>query len=141
MINDVLLRGGSHDENFQTQLDASREIMKHMEYDLLASVPQFLGCHTHRNPWEAIRDAEPGSFNPKDLVPFVGTEEFKNADMMPPDLPILRTSRGWFLLLNLAMVGRLAGRGSKIRNTTCTLMRILGRKFGLSMAQSIAKAL
>ena len=115
--------------------------MHKMEMDILASMPQFLGLNGS-DPWESIdENIEQPFLCMPDNMPAAPMELLSSVDMAPKSLPVLRISRGVFLLFNLALVGRLAEHGSQIRTTVCKVLRVMGRNHGLSLAIILATAL
>lgn len=144
IIVDVLQRNiekHGHNSNLNSEINESREIIRLMEMDILASVPQFLGL-SGPDPWESLdENIEQPFLCMPDNMPAAPMDLLTSVDMVPKSLPVLRISRGVFLLFNLALVGRLAENGSQIRTTICKVLRVMGRNHGLSLAFILATAL
>ena len=62
-------------------------------------------------------------------------------NMGTSNLPVLRIGRLVVMIYNVAMVGRFAQVGSPTRVATCKVLRLMGRKFGISLAFIFATAL
>lgn len=144
IITDVLQRNiDKYGENasLNAEIDASREIIHQMGQNILSSIPQFLGLNGS-DPWETLDEViEQPYLSMPDHMPAAPLDLLTSVDMMPKSLPVLRISRGVFLLFNLALVGRLAAHGSEIRTTICKVLRVMGRNHGLSLAIILATAL
>ena len=143
IIVDVLLRNiDSYDvyTKLRSELDASRDMIHQMQMDILAGIPQYLGLKGS-DPWKQLDSAASEPLSLEDNMPGPPMDVMTAVNMGPTNLPVLRITRGIFLLFNLAMAGRMAESGSEIRTTICKIMRVIGRKFGVSMAFLLATAL
>lgn len=144
IIVDILKRTtDSYDTytNVAADIEASCSIIRQMQMDILACVPQILGL-SGPDPWAMLDEATWQPFlRTQDDIPSPAQDPLVSIDTGPANLPVLRISRGVFLVFNLALVGRLARSGSEIRTTVCKILRVMGRDFGMSLAFIIATAL
>ena len=131
------------DNNYDIEIYESQQLILRMHKDILASIPQYLGM-TGIDPQEAEHLTLPtsdGVLEPRDNIPAAPWAMLQKVNLSLSNLPIMRTSRGYVLVLNLANAARLAPPNSEIRIASCKYLEEAGRLLGMSQATLYAKAL
>lgn len=132
------------DSNYDIEIYESQEQIQQMHKDILASIPQYLGM-TGVDPQEAERLTLPvdddGVLQPRDNIPATSMSMLRAVNLDLSHLPIMRTSRGYVLCINLANAARLAPLDSEIRLASCKYLEEAGRLLGMSQATIYADAL
>lgn len=121
-------------EKVHSQIQQSRNIMRQLQTEILASVPQHLGLES-----VSSYEAEMPVFElDRPLCPSRDMFQVANTSS---DIPVLRTPRDHLLLWNLIMAGRVAEPGGPLRKAVREMLIYAGRRLGMSQAFIFARAL
>ena len=121
-------------EKTQTQTQTSRSIMRQLQTDILASIPQHLGLDG-ASPYEV---EVPGFQSDTLVCPSLDMFHVASASSV---LPVLRTPIDYLLLWNLVTAGKVAESGSPLRKAVREILVYAGGKLGMSQAFVFADAL
>lgn len=123
---------------FYYAIEESRRSLRHIQMDVIASVPHCLGMTSidTMDPWQSITMASTSHMNVNS-----DSNAFTYASMTAGQLPMLRIVRSYGLIFNLSLTGRLADPGSEIRDTASQVLKLMGRSLGMSLATIFGSAL